>query len=67
MTSNYTTTKPTLPPMFRCARCRMVQPKTVFDVPEADGSTICRACDVADAAWHAEMNWDLRNGARDRG
>jgi hypothetical protein len=36
-----------IPPRFRCSECRQVKPKTVFDLPEADGSYVCLDCERA--------------------
>jgi hypothetical protein len=51
-----------LAPRARCRTCRATFAKTVFDLPEADGSFVCAACERADLAWHREMNlapwWD---------
>lgn len=46
-------------PKFRCRTCRNVHPKTIFDRPEADGTYICQACEIADYQWHREMNAHL--------
>ena len=52
-----------LPPRFRCVECRRVMPRTIWDIREADGSTVCRACDIALAARFVDENprphWSL--------
>lgn len=56
----------TLAPRFRCSECRMVKPKTVFDMPEADGSYCCTDCERVLRGWHIDANLSLLTDGYDR-